>query len=57
MLELKFSTANAAFDDTYRECARILHAIARKVEQGYESGKCMDINGNTVGSWSLDKDK
>jgi hypothetical protein len=55
MFELKLSTANAAFDDPYNECARILRAVARAVDEGRENGPCHDSNGNTVGSWALTK--
>ena len=46
---------NAAFDDApASEIARILRSVARKVEQGAEGGKLIDVNGNTVGSWRVE---
>jgi hypothetical protein len=57
MFKLKFSIANEAFDDGCEgrlECARILRKIATTLEaNSYESGKCMDANGNSVGKWEL----
>lgn len=45
---------NAAFQDGNKqaEVARILRKVAEKVEAGEDSGPCMDINGNKVGTWS-----
>lgn len=45
---------NAAFQDGNKqaEVARILRKVAEKVEAGEDSGSCMDINGNKVGTWS-----
>lgn len=55
MLEVKFETDNAAFDGRGRniEVARILRGLAKKVESGEDSGKVMDFNGNSVGTWRL----
>ena len=50
---LRFKTDNAAFDEPEAECARILRAIADKLENGRVAGKCQDVNGNSVGLWSL----
>jgi hypothetical protein len=53
MFTLKFSTANAAFDDPLYEIARALRAIARQVETGRgKDGKVTDCNGNTIGAWA-----
>lgn len=60
MFEASFKTGNAAFDDDYYDNAkidesiRILKEIIKKLEDGYMSSVCMDINGNKVGTWSLD---
>lgn len=53
MFEMKFKTDNAAFEDgnRYREIARILREAADKIEDGQETGRCRDVNGNTVGTW------
>ncbi len=53
MLELKFSTANAAFDELEHECTCILLAVAAEIGRGKKEGICRDSNGNTVGKWSL----
>lgn len=53
MFEIKFSTANAAFDDLEGECKRILREIIKKLERGQTGGTCMDANGNSVGSWRM----
>ena len=62
---VRFSTDNAAFseddgEDTGAamgaEIARILRAVARAVNDGAENGDTgtvHDVNGNTVGVWSL----
>lgn len=64
MLKIEIKTGNAAFqDELYEgaddycmrlECLRILSDIRGKIADGYSQGKCMDINGNAVGNWSLD---
>lgn len=53
-MKIEFSTGNAAFDEygTY-EVERILEKIIRQVENGYEDGVIMDINGNKIGEWEL----
>lgn len=56
MFELKFSTANEAFEYLETETARILRYLARKIEREGDVTKCgkiRDINGNTIGSWKL----
>jgi hypothetical protein len=54
-MQLNFETANAAFADGHghAEAARILHDIAERVDNGHETGVIRDINGNTIGRWSL----
>ncbi len=45
---------DAANEDACRmECARILKAVAKEMENGSDGGLCMDANGNRVGEWSL----
>ena len=64
MFQLKIDTGNAAFcsdedefyDDDYMkraEVRRILHRVAIDIAQLKTCGKCIDINGNIVGEWSL----
>lgn len=43
---------NAAFEDP-RELGRLLTKITAKVADGHTSGKCMDINGTSVGTWEI----
>lgn len=53
MFTMKFSTANAAFDDKEAEVSRILRDIAECVERGLTNGRVADYNGNVVGKWEL----
>lgn len=48
------SLGNSAFgDDREAEVARLLREVAKRVEDGAESGTIKDINGNTVGEFSF----
>lgn len=55
---LKIETDNAAFDENHgEEVARILREIADNLNFGNVfglDGTARDINGNTVGEWTLD---
>ena len=57
--KLSMSCNNAAFhdsepdDDPSEEIARILHAVADRLNNGILSGTCVDANGNNVGVFSL----
>jgi hypothetical protein len=55
MFSLKFKTANAAFDNDFKEeeIARILLKIAEQVKNGYTDNSILDINGNNIGAWKL----
>lgn len=53
MFTLKINTENAAFDLMATELSRILREVARKIERGEEPGSVRDINGNTVGFWTI----
>lgn len=63
MLTLKVDTDNAAFfgdgdqvsnsDARAVECARILRAVAGRLEECESSGVLRDLNGNCVGSWKV----
>ena len=47
-------TDNEAFSrNKGREVARILRRIAERLERGEDSGKAMDLNGNSVGKFEL----
>ncbi len=50
---ITFDADNAAFEDMHDECARILRAIAEKIDRGETGGDVRDINGNKVGTWSM----
>ena len=51
---MTFKMDNAAFsDEPATEAARLLLQAAEAVEDGYESGDCIDINGNRVGQWEV----
>ena len=53
MFKLEFNTDNIAFDEAYDECSRILQHISILLANGEDSGPVIDINGNTIGTWSL----
>lgn len=44
---------NAAFADDPDELARILAVVRGRVREGETDGRCMDVNGNRVGSWEI----
>lgn len=48
------SMGNAAFEEPLSETARILRAVAVKVENCETGGVLYDVNGNKVGTWSMD---
>lgn len=48
---VSFDTDNAAFEDYSGEIARILRAVADKVENGVLRGTILDFNGNGIGSY------
>ena len=52
-MKIDFDTDNAAFEYKEMEIARILCKIARQIESGATSGKVLDINGNTIGSFEI----
>ena len=63
MLKIEIKTSGAVFTneggefDAYNggeEVNRILKKIVKDIRNGYETGSCMDINGNKVGTWELD---
>ncbi len=59
-MKIEFSEGNLApeYDnDPYivREyVCHILEGIKEKVENGEDHGPVMDVNGNKIGSWSMD---
>lgn len=63
MFKLEIKTGGAAFCDPctgeaseLNECmevSRILREIADKIECGSREGKCMDFNGNGVGTYGF----
>lgn len=61
MLKIEIKTGGAAYRDengeldrSACELRRNLKGITEKLENGYQSGYIMDINGNKVGKWELD---
>ena len=59
MLQIKFSTANDAFDNLEGETARILRELADMIERGKHREvpnkfrNVVDSNGNVIGTWKL----
>lgn len=60
MFQLTFATDNVAFGEggefEYElrlEASRILRKVAGQILDGRDGGPVMDVNGNTVGKWSL----
>ena len=60
MLNIEIKTGNAAFSEDEvltiegrYEIARLLRDVAMKIENFYENGKIMDVNGNCCGEWNL----
>lgn len=59
MFKLEFSTSNAGMQtedgdaDSYA-VADILNQVSSMVSGGFTSGPVYDVNGNSIGSWSLD---
>jgi hypothetical protein len=54
MFTVTIETDNDAFTpDPRPELARILRRVADHIEAGLDAGTLADINGNTVGSFSL----
>lgn len=65
MLRIEFATSNAAFAvddpdkwarDYYRneEIKRVLKNVCNQLDNGKTSGSCIDMNGNKIGTWSID---
>ena len=61
MVAIKFSTANEAFDVPGPEIARILHALANRIDSDWKLGgleyKIQDANGNTVGTFNYKQEE
>ena len=55
-LRIEFNIDNDAFvGDCQMEIVRILGEVQKKVLTGQGSGGCLDINGNKVGDWGVEK--
>ena len=54
MFTVSFNTNGHAFNDGHgaQEISRILQGLASKVESLYMEGTIVDVNGNTIGTWS-----
>jgi len=59
MFTLQISTTGSAFEGfSGHEVARILRALAKKVESGEEvDGVLFDLNGNKCGEWCLEAEE
>mgnify|MGYP001273108800 FL=1 len=59
MFTLSISTDGSAFEGySGHEVARILRAVAKRVESGEEvDGNIFDLNGNKCGEWSLEAEE
>lgn len=64
MFLLRMSTDSAAFHSdipehdslaTSYEITRILREVMHGLAAGKESGACVDVNGNNVGRWSIER--
>lgn len=57
MFKMEFTTDNAAFDGSACsiQCAEILRSVADKIGNGVFEGTLRDVNGNTIGSWSVEQ--
>ena len=53
MLSIIIAQKNAAFDDRDQETARILRALAVKVEDGCVECTILDANGNGCGKMAM----
>lgn len=65
MLKIEINTENAAFgcdvetrwEHDYsrnEEIKRVLKNVCNQLNNGYDSGSCLDINGNVVGRWQIE---
>ena len=61
MLKIEIKTGGAAYSEDEDitmegryELQRNLMDISRKLTNGYDGGVIMDINGNKVGTWTLE---
>lgn len=61
MFKLQMETDNEAFNSPTEgeryEIARILEAVRQQVLFGHTVGKLMDINGNSVGTFTFKRSK
>lgn len=52
--KIEFNCDTEPFEcDVYREISMILRDVAVRVENQADDGKVNDVNGNTIGQWSL----
>jgi hypothetical protein len=54
--DMSVNLDNAAFEDNNHELARIIAKVSKKVANGSLDDSLRDINGNTVGSFTVDND-
>lgn len=56
-MNIKFNTSGQAFEDYGdEEVERILEEIIVKVKNGRTGGKILDVNGNSIGEWTLERE-
>ena len=53
MFEIHIDLGNATMKSAY-DVMSALRAVINRLSRGEESGKVMDENGNTVGSWEIE---
>lgn len=56
--QMSINLDNAAFRDDEEhldptDLARLLRQVAKRVEDGWNVGTCLDVNGNKVGRWEI----
>ena len=53
--KLLIDSGNEAMVTDAPDAVRVILAdISNRIRHGYTHGKCMDINGGSVGSWELE---
>lgn len=56
MVNIKFSTSGSSFDDygPDYQLEKIFEQIREKINSGKTEGKIIDINGNSIGNFTID---
>lgn len=53
--KLEIELGNAAMQ-TRRQVAGALRRLAEEIDRNKDKGSILDLNGNTVGTWSFEKE-